>query len=87
MSSSGSRALCLGPLKNSSIGTRRAPPAEATSTSAPTASRGGWQSPAGEAEPRLPPIVPRLRICGDPTVRAAMARPGRSRASSAIIRV
>ncbi len=26
--------------------------------------------------PRLPPIVPRLRICGEPTVRDASARAG-----------
>ena len=43
---------------------------------APAASSGGCASPAGEAEPRLPPTVPRLRICGEPTVREAMARPG-----------
>ena len=39
-------------------------------------------SPAGEAVPRLPPIVPRLRICGEPTVRDASARAGNSEASS-----
>jgi hypothetical protein len=88
ISSPSASALSLGPVKNSSIGIRRAPPdAEATSTSAPTASNGGWQSPAGEADPRFPPTVPRLRIWGDPTVRAAMASPGRSSASSATIRV
>ncbi len=56
---------------------RRVPAStERSSISAPAASSGGWQSPAGEAAPRLPPIVPRLRICGEPTVRAASARPG-----------
>ena len=44
--------------------------------SAPAASSGGCASPAGEAEPRLPPTVPRLRICGEPTVRDAIASPG-----------
>ena len=34
------------------------------------------QSPAGDDVPRLPPIVPRLRICGDPTVREASASAG-----------
>ena len=46
------------------------------STSAPATSSGGSASPAGDAVPRLPPIVPRLRICGDPTVRDASARAG-----------
>ena len=30
----------------------------------------------GRTVPRLPPTVPRLRICGEPTVRDAIARPG-----------
>ena len=38
-------------------------------------------SPAGEAVPRFPPIVPRFRICGPPTVRAASARAGSVSAS------
>ena len=46
----------------------------------------GTASPAGEAAPRLPPIVPRLRICGEPTVLAAIARPGSSPPSSPISR-
>ena len=77
ISSSGSSTLRFGPVMNSPTGTRRAP-------RAPTPARprrrdaysGGSASPAGEEEPRLPPIVPRLRICGEPTVRDAMARPG-----------
>ena len=61
---------------NSPIGTRRVPRVLASSISAPDAYSGGSASPAGEEEPRLPPIVPRLRICGEPTVRDAAARPG-----------
>ena len=34
----------------------------------------GTGSPAGDAVPRLPPTVPRLRICGDPTDRDACTR-------------
>ena len=44
-------------------------------------------SPAGDAEPRLPPIEPRLRICGEPMVRAAIASPGSRSPSSSITRV
>ena len=40
----------------------------------PTA-RAGRRRPASPV-PRLPPIVPALRICGEPTVRAACARAG-----------
>ena len=40
------------------------------------ASSGGWESPAGEAVARFPPTVPRLRIWGEPTVRAARASAG-----------
>ncbi len=87
MSSSGSRALRLTPVKNSATGTRRVPrAAEATSTTAPAASSGGCASPAGDADPRLPPTVPRTRICGEPTVRAAIARPGSRSPSSPITR-
>ena len=66
---------------------QRARPAAAlaTSTSAPATSSGGSASPAGEAVPRLPPIVPRLRICGEPTVREASASAGRSVAKRPLI--
>ena len=87
ISSSGSSTLRLGPVMNSPIGTRRVPRVLASSTSAPDAYSGGSASPAGEEEPRLPPIVPRLRICGEPTVREAAARPGSASPSSAIARV
>jgi hypothetical protein len=83
ISSSAARTLRFGPVKNSATGTRRVPRTECRSTSAPAASSAGWASPAGEAEPRLPPTVPRLRICGEPTVRAAIARPG-SRSPSSV---
>ena len=85
-SSSLRAALRLGPVKNSLTGTRLLPDADASSTSASDASKGGCASPAGEAEPRLPPTVPRLRICGEPTVRDAMARPGIRSPSSSMIR-
>jgi hypothetical protein len=87
ISSSPASALRLGPSTKSSIGTRRSPRADASSTDAPAAYRGGSASPAGEEDPRFPPIVPRLRICGDPTVRAAIASPGSRSPSSRISRV
>src|SRR5262249_34082801 len=82
MSSSSARAFRFTPVRDSCIGTRRRPRTLATSTSAPSMSSGGKASPAGEAVPRLPPTVPRLRICGEPTVRAASASAGRIDASS-----
>ena len=39
----------------------------------------GRPSPAGEHVARLPPMVAALRICGDPTVRAAWASAGSER--------
>ena len=83
ISSSGSSALRFTPVKNSATGTIRRPRTDSTSTEAPAASSGGWASPAGEADPRLPATVPRLRICGDPTVREAIASPGARSARSA----
>ena len=87
MSSSGAIALRFGPVQNSSIGTARAPPDEASSTVAPEATRGGRASPAGDAVATFPPIVPLLRICGDPTVLDAIASPGSTSASSRTARV
>ena len=72
---------------NSAMGKRRVPAVDASSTSAPDAYSGGSASPAGDDEPRLPPIVPRLRICGEPTVREAAAKPGSFSPSSVIARV
>ena len=58
-----------------------------SSTSAPLAYSGGSASPAGDEDPRFPPIVPRLRICGEPTVRDAIASPGSDSPSSLMTRV
>ena len=58
---------------------------DAHSTSAPSMTSGGIASPAGEAVPRLPPIVPRLRICGEPTVRDASASAGSDVAELAVL--
>ena len=76
ISSSPASAFRLGPVTNSSSGSVRSP-RRLTSRTSPAATRsGGIASPAGEAVPRLPPIVPRLRIWGPPTVREASARAG-----------
>ncbi len=80
ISSSGASALRFTPRKKSLMSMSRTPRTEAASTTAPVASNGGWASPAGDAVPRLPATVARLRICGEPTVREAIARPGHSRA-------
>ena len=81
-SSSAPSALRLGPSRNSPSGSVRVPRTLASSTRASSTSSGGRASPAGDAVPRLPPIVPRLRICGEPTVRDAAARAGSTAASS-----
>src|ERR1019366_7430286 len=78
ISSSSRSTLRLGPTKNSLIGTDRLERDDDSSTSAPHARSGGGQSPAGDAETRLPPLGPPVGIGGEPTVRAAAARPGRS---------
>ena len=85
INSSSASAFFFTPTRKSASGTRRDPRTLATSTSAPSMSSGGSASPAGEAVPRLPPIVPRLRICGEPTVRAASANAGMSAASDSSI--
>ncbi len=78
ISSSGSSTFRFTPATNAATGTRRLPRTEMHSTSAPSTTSGGIASPAGDAVPRLPPIVPRFRICGEPTVREASARAGSS---------
>jgi hypothetical protein len=60
---------------------------DASSTSAPLVYSGGNASPAGDADPRCPPIVARLRICGEPTVRDAIASPGSDAPGSSITHV
>ena len=85
ISSSGAAAFRFGPTRNSRNGSVRAPRTDATSTDASSTSSGGSASPAGEAVPRLPPSVPRFRICGEPTVRDASASAGSSPASGASI--
>ena len=76
-------AFRFGPTRNSVSGSRRvAADARAARPRRPSTSSGGSASPAGEAVPRLPPIVPRLRICGEPTVREASASAGSSVAAS-----
>ncbi len=82
ISSSGSRALRFTPTRKSSSRMRRSPRTLATSISALSTRRGGSASPAGEAVPRFPPSVPRLRICGEPTVREASASAGSASAIS-----
>ena len=80
MSSPGIRALALTPVTNSSSGSRRAPPVDCNSISASSAASTGRVSPAGDAVARFPPRVAALRICGEPTVRAAWARAGTNEA-------
>ena len=58
------------------------PAVPASSTRASSINSGGSESPAGEAVPRLPPSVPRLRIWGEPTVREAAASAGRAGATA-----
>ena len=85
ISSSGSRAFCFGPSRKSVSGRVRSPPVLRSTSSASATRRGGRASPAGEAVPRLPPMVPRFRICGLPTVREASASAGAASASGASI--
>ena len=81
-SSPGASTVRFTPVTNSSTGTDRAPAGPRISTTASSAASTGSVSPAGDAVPRLPPIVPALRIWGEPTVRAAWPRAGTSAASS-----
>src|SRR6266508_1446325 len=74
ISSSGAMAFRFGPRKNSFQDTDRVRSPAAPSTTSPSwATRTGTASPAGDAVPRFPPMVPRLRIWGDPTDLEACA--------------
>ena len=64
-------AVFLGPTRNSFQGTVRVALALRRMMPASYAASTGSASPAGEAVPRLPPTVPRLRIWGEPTEREA----------------
>ena len=65
------RALRFTPSMKSWILNMRVPSIEVSSICALSALRTGSVSPAGEQVPKLPPMVPVARICGEPTVRAA----------------
>ena len=82
ISSPGRRAVRLTPIMNSPTGSVRTPsvPSELARRASSAASTGS-PSPAGEQVARLPPMVAALRICGDPTVRAAWPSAGTSSAS------
>ncbi len=82
--SPGSSAVRFTPTMKSVTGIVRRPPGPANSTMASRAASTGSPSPAGEQVPRLPPSVPALRICGEPTVRAACASAGSSSARGPI---
>jgi hypothetical protein len=84
-SSSSASAFRFGPTRNSASGSERTPRTLPSSTCASSMRSGGSASPAGDDVPRFPPIVPRLRICGEPTVRDASASAGRSSASGGCI--
>ena len=74
ISSSGSSAFRFGPTRKSRSGTVREPPRRGElDLGAVDEQRRQRVARPGEAVPRLPPIVPRLRICGPPTVREASA--------------
>ena len=88
ISSSSAIALRFGPVTNSATGTRRVPrDRRDLDDRVGGEQRRQRRRPRATTVPRLPPTVPRLRICGDPTVRDAIARPGRRSPSSAIRRV
>jgi len=72
MSSSAANDVFLGPVRKACHGIDRSPRAPLrTTTSASYAASTGNASPAGDAVPRFPPTVPRLRIWGEPTERDA----------------
>ena len=84
--SSGSLTVLPGLTKNRSSGISRvctAPPRQhASSTEAPSTSRGGIMSPAGEALQRFPPSDAALRICSLAKCSAASTSTGAISASA-----
>ena len=70
------RRSASGPTRKSSRATASPRARSRARPRRPPTSSGGSASPAGEAVPRFPPIVPRFRICGEPTVREASASAG-----------
>ena len=71
------------PVMKSASGRLRLSSALASSTEAPSASRFGTPSAAGEALQRLPTMVPAFCTCTPPTSRAAAFRPSKQAGSSA----
>ena len=86
ISSSSASALRLTPSRNSRAGAAHATRARELDAGALDEQRRS-ASPAGDAVPRFPPIVPRLRICGEPTVRDASASAGRALGERALHRL
>ena len=76
------KAFDFTPVTNSSTEISRCPVDDLRFKIAFIATNTGIVSPAGDAVARLPPKVPALRICGEPTVLEACARAGRIEASS-----
>ena len=76
--SPGFRAFALTPVINSVIETYRVSVDDFNCIDASIATSTGIVSPAGDAVAKLPPKVPALRICGEPTVLAACAKAGKN---------
>ncbi len=82
--SPGNRVLTPTPASKSSTAKLRLPSLLTTSALAPRVMSGGILSAAGEALAKLPPMVPWLRICTEPTCRAACANTGACRTTSGL---
>ena len=72
--SCGPRAVSKTPVKKSEAGIRRSPPGPVATNSAPSVSSTPGMSEAGSPCATEPPIVPRWRTCGSPTIAAAWGR-------------
>ena len=75
-SSSGLSTVLRGPIQNSASGTSRRPPGPAIEAMASSATSVGPLSIDGTPVTRLPPSVPRLRVCTAPMVCAASTSAG-----------